>query len=59
MKIGTKIELVNCAELTGLKGVVLNTFHDYCTYGHAKWIQVQLDNGATKTLRACFVKETK
>lgn len=57
MERGTKIQLCNCAELTGLKGVVLNTFHDYCTYGHAKWIQVQLENGTTKTLRSCFVTE--
>ena len=59
MKKGTRIELVNCAELTGLKGIVLNTFHDYCIYGHAKWIQVQLDNGMIKTLRACFVREMR
>ena len=57
MKKDTKIQLCNCAELTGSKGVVLNTFYDHCTYGYAKWVQVRLEDGTTKTLKSCFVKE--
>lgn len=56
-KKGTRIEICYCAELTGLKGIVENTFHDRCTYGHAEWVQVKLDNGTTKTLRTSFVRE--
>ena len=56
-KKGTRIEICYCAELTGLKGIVENTFHDHCTYGHAEWVQVKLDNGTTKTLRTSFIRE--
>lgn len=59
MEKGTRIELCYCAELTGLKGTITNIFHDYCTYGHAKWVQVKLDSGTSKTLRSCFVRELK
>lgn len=55
-KNGTRVELCYCAELTGLKGIIKSTFHDFCTYGHAEWVQVKLDNGTTKTLRTSFVR---
>ena len=57
MKKGTRVELCSCAELTGLTGIIINVFHDYCTYGHAEWVQVKLDNGTTKTMRSCFARE--
>ena len=55
-KKGESVELCYCAELTGQKGIVERTFHDFCTHGHAEWVQVKLDNGETKVLRTSFVR---
>jgi hypothetical protein len=56
-KTGTEVELCYCAELTGKVGTITTTFHDNYTHGHAEWVQVKLDNGTTKVLRTCFVRE--
>ena len=57
MKIGARIEICYKAELSGLTGVITNVFHDHCTWGHAIWVQVKLDNGTMKVLKSCFVRE--
>ncbi len=58
-KKGTRVETCFYPELPDKTGTVINTFHDYDTqHGyHTEWVKVKLDDGTTKYIPSCFVRD--